>query len=274
VFDHPLTLDYIFIKERIDTDSPEFQKIARIIRHCVTELLNKILFEVLEGQVDMNLLYTICVACISIAIKLFGAHDWIYPHNIYLVLITLAQEKLQAIDAKTLSILEADILARTDWRACQSVAGLHKIYDDLFNEESHTDSQLSREDMKEMIQQSQQYRKSLQASRKSSSKTLRLSSKSPSASDSELTEGTVIYKNGTWYLYTGLSKLSANDVRKRNVQNPKIWIPGFLLDDIMQDGQMSMGDAIQWIRDNVLTQAFGIGEHSVHLNYSISREMF
>ena len=117
-----------------DMNSTNFQKSLRLIGDCARELLELVLDEMLEGVVDTTIIFTITGACISIAMKLMGGIDWLPAHgrDIHRGLDHFSGKIAGDIDRYRLSLMETDILSRTDWRGCKKVADIDKLHDSQF----------------------------------------------------------------------------------------------------------------------------------------------
>jgi hypothetical protein len=120
-------------------------KIFNIMINCAIELFEKIVKEekldferdsILENKLAVHYI----MACLIIALKMYGAHDWIKDENIIpsiVKFVKLEFEELEfeiTVDPRELLKLEGYILKMTDWKGCESYK-LIKNYDADFSDE-------------------------------------------------------------------------------------------------------------------------------------------
>lgn len=115
-------------------------KIFNIMINCAIELFEKIVKEekldferdsILENKLAVHYI----MACLIIALKMYGAHDWIKDENIIPSIVKFVKLEFEiTVDPRELLKLEGYILKMTDWKGCESYK-LIKNYDADFSDE-------------------------------------------------------------------------------------------------------------------------------------------
>jgi regulator of extracellular matrix RemA (YlzA/DUF370 family) len=123
------------------------QRIKKIILECAEELIDTVIFDILSGRVDETVLYTIAAACLSIAIKIFGAYDWINENKVVPVIVQKSAIMNKVVSKRKMILIESDILRRTDWKGCASSADIDRIYEEAKEDEDEVVYQPSAENM-------------------------------------------------------------------------------------------------------------------------------
>ena len=110
--------------------------ILTIMKDCAIELFNKMIEEKLHWNFDIKYTFYIAIACLSIAIKNIGAHDWLNNDNIILSQIIKALNKVNKknviYDLIICKKIEIDIFKITEWKGC-NMYDLKKDYTDYFD---------------------------------------------------------------------------------------------------------------------------------------------
>jgi hypothetical protein len=126
----------VFDLEVLDVSFKNLQKILSLMRVCAMELLEKMLNVELKGQVSEEAIWNIAAACLSLSIKLYGAHDWIWSSDILPLIVESARhyrkmDRRISVDPRIINLMERDIMQRTDWKGC-STFYLDRKYDSMF----------------------------------------------------------------------------------------------------------------------------------------------
>jgi hypothetical protein len=125
VFTDKTFLDDIFHRLVVDTGSQEAKRVYKVMEECATELYETI-YHLLQPQgIRPSVHSTLVAACLLISIKLMGAYDWIYDKR----LLSAIVQKFNLTDKTLLTVMERDILERTDWKACIRTTELKRLYD-------------------------------------------------------------------------------------------------------------------------------------------------
>ena len=125
--------EFVFNENTLDLKSIAFTRIISLMKQCAIELLYKMLVEVLEGVVDREVLNDLAGACLSLSIKLYGSHDWIYSGNVLNGIFYKARDEGIILDLRVINIMERDIMKNTDWKGCPTFY-LNKKYDTMFQD--------------------------------------------------------------------------------------------------------------------------------------------
>lgn len=127
--------EYIFDEQVLDKKSKSFSKIISLMKRCAIELLDEMLLQVLGGIIDREILNDLAGACLSLAIKLYGAHDWIFSGQVLGAMSYIAKNKGINLDLRLMNIIERDIMKNTNWKGCPTFY-LDKTYDPMFQDEN------------------------------------------------------------------------------------------------------------------------------------------
>lgn len=142
VLSSPIFVNDVFRKKFDVKDiSITRSKIFNIMINCAIELFEKIVKEKkLDFEQDSKILENKSavhhiMACLIIALKMYGAHDWIRDANIIPSIVKFVDLEFKiTVDPRELLELEGYILKMTDWKGCESYK-LVKNYDADFNDE-------------------------------------------------------------------------------------------------------------------------------------------
>ena len=144
----------MFDLEVLDISIKDLQKILSLMRVCAMELLEKMLNIELKGQVSEEAIWNIAASCLSLSIKLYGAHDWIWSGHIMPLIVESTRhyrkkDRRISVDPRIINLMERDIMKRTNWKGC-STFYLDRKYDSMFpgldNEPTESDyKRMSRE---------------------------------------------------------------------------------------------------------------------------------
>ena len=233
-----------------------FSRLVSILRACSKELLDKVL-TLLDRRIDADLITTIVSACISISIKLLGAHDWIYDDAIFPLLEDEAEFAKYPLDRARLGLMEQDILSKTNWKGCSAVLDLDRIYDDLFIEDVKH-NELTEEDYKKMIR-----------------KTIEMKSEYESGLEENygITPDVYVFDlilddaTNQWYLISqGGQALDNETVAELELPEATVTVTSKLLRDISNRKGLDIGKSWEWIKDRVLKRGFNLENVTLDLD--------
>ena len=233
-----------------------FSRLVSILRACSKELLDKVL-TLLDRRIDADLITTIVSACISISIKLLGAHDWIYDDAIFPLLEDEAEFAKYPLDRTRLGLMEQDILSKTNWKGCSAVLDLDRIYDDLFIEDVKH-NELTEEDYKKMIR-----------------KTIEMKSEYESGLEENygITPDVYVFDlilddaTNQWYLISqGGQALDNETVAELELPEATVTVTSKLLRDISNRKGLDIGKSWEWIKDRVLKRGFNLENVTLDLD--------
>lgn len=233
-----------------------FSRLVSILRACSKELLDKVL-ALLDRRIDADLITTIVSACISISIKLLGAHDWIYDDAIFPLLEDEAEFAKYPLDRTRLGLMEQDILSKTNWKGCSAVLDLDRIYDDLFIEDVKH-NELTEEDYKKMIR-----------------KTIEMKSEYESGLEENygITPDVYVFDlilddaTNQWYLISqGGQALDNETVAELELPEATVTVTSKLLRDISNRKGLDIGKSWEWIKDRVLKRGFNLENVTLDLD--------
>jgi hypothetical protein len=142
VLSSPIFVNDVFRKKFDVKDiSITRSKIFNIMINCAIELFEEIVKEKkLHFEQDSKILENKSavhhiMACLIIALKMYGAHDWIKDANIIPSIVKFVELEFKiTVDPRELLELEGYILEMTDWKGCESYK-LVKNYDADFSDE-------------------------------------------------------------------------------------------------------------------------------------------
>ena len=142
VLSSPIFVNDVFRKKfGVKDISITRSKIFNIMINCAIELFEEIVKEKkLDFEQDSKILENKSavhhiMACLIIALKMYGAHDWIKDANIIPSIVKFVDLEFKiTVDPRELLELEGYILEMTDWKGCESYK-LVKNYDAYFSDE-------------------------------------------------------------------------------------------------------------------------------------------
>lgn len=140
VLSSPIFVNDVFKKFGVKDISITRSKIFNIMINCAIELFEIVKEKKLDFEQDSKILENKSavhhiMACLIIALKMYGAHDWIKDTNIIPSIVKFVDLEFKiTVDPRELLELEGYILKMTDWKGCESYK-LVKNYDAYFSDE-------------------------------------------------------------------------------------------------------------------------------------------
>ncbi len=210
-----------------------YNKILNLMRVCAIELLEKMLNIQLKGKISKDSMWNIAGACLTLAIKLYGAHDWIWARNIMPAIVTVSEkwpDLDESLNPRILNLMERDIMKRTDWKGCATFY-LNRKYDLMFPE---LDNELTDFDYRQMLNRGSSLLKE-------------------GIGNVELNQNN--YGFVLMYNYLDYNNRQVDELPFREMN---VVVTHHFVESVAENKKITKDEAFNWLRDRVLKVGFGI----------------